>query len=241
MATLNETNKMYRKLAQKAGVEGSTAFLQILRNQLNYDEAKLLVDLDSGATREHLAGSLNLDEKSLRTMLEDLVKRKFLLSAGSTGGGDPPGCVAFPGYNLPKTPRFYPHGPDTPQTKELWTELFRSGYMQKSVIDSFLARKQVTGLSPRRIIPARKALALSPKIPRERVLWYEDIEQILRRQEVISTGKCGCRRVLGCGLCIIKCPHQAMHLELVRPPEHIPSHSHLASRSSVLRPPPAQM
>jgi ferredoxin len=255
----------------------------------------------------------------------------------------------------------------------LWTELFRSGYYQKSQIDAFLARKKVTGLAPRRIIPARKALALSPNIPRERVLWYEDIEEILRRQEVISTGKCGCRRVwgtcdtpmevclgfskkgeapkpgkrvlsteeaialmddaaekglhkpwnqidlsvaglcnccpcccvviqpainlgvlhdvlepsrfktvidetkcqgcqtcverchfeaiemrkvpnskkmkafvldeecMGCGLCIIKCPHQAMHLELVRPPEHIPTHSHLASRSSVLAPPPSPM
>jgi Pyruvate/2-oxoacid:ferredoxin oxidoreductase delta subunit len=197
LATTNATNKIYRQLAQKAGVEGSTAFLQILRNQLTESEAKVLVDLDNGVTREQIAGSLTIDEQSLKSMLEDLVKRKFLLPAGSTGGGELPGSVALKGYNLPKTPRFFPHGPDTQQTQELWTELFRSGYMQKSVIDSFLARKKVTGLSPRRIIPARKALALSPNIPKERVLWYEDIEQILKRQEVISTGKCGCRRVWG--------------------------------------------
>jgi NAD-dependent dihydropyrimidine dehydrogenase PreA subunit len=30
---------------------------------------------------------------------------------------------------------------------------------------------------------------------------------------------------MGCGLCIFKCPEQAMHLELVRPPEHIPNMS----------------
>jgi Fe-S-cluster-containing hydrogenase component 2 len=46
---------------------------------------------------------------------------------------------------------------------------------------------------------------------------------------------------MGCGLCVIKCPQQAMHLEIVRPPEHIPTHSHLASKSSVLAPPPAPM
>lgn len=28
---------------------------------------------------------------------------------------------------------------------------------------------------------------------------------------------------MGCGLCIYKCPQKAMHLELVRPPEHIPT------------------
>ncbi len=97
MATTNETNKTYRKLAQKAGVEGSTAFMQILRNQLTVDEAKLLVELDNGLTREQLASSLNVDDKTLSTMLEDLVKRKFLLPAGSTGGGELPGCVGFQG------------------------------------------------------------------------------------------------------------------------------------------------
>jgi Pyruvate/2-oxoacid:ferredoxin oxidoreductase delta subunit len=364
LATTNETNKIYRKLAQKAGVEGSTAFLQILRNQLSCDEARLLVELDNGATRDQLVRGLKIDEKSLDCMLEDLVKRKFLLPAGSIGGGDLPGAVGFKGYNIPKTPRFFPHGPDNPQTQELWTELFRSGYMQKSVIDSFLDRKRVTGLAPRRIIPSRKALALSPNIPKEQILWYEDIEQILKRQEVIATGKCGCRRVwgscdsplevclgfskkeqppkpgkrvltleealalmdeaaekglvhkpwnqidlsipglcnccpcccvvlqpainmgvlhevvmpsrfravideqkcqgcqtcvercpfeaiemrkvpnskkmkgfilgeecIGCGLCIIKCPNKAMHLELVQPPDHIPTIPHLKSRS----------
>lgn len=28
---------------------------------------------------------------------------------------------------------------------------------------------------------------------------------------------------LGCGVCMLKCPNGAMHLELVRPPEHIPT------------------
>jgi ferredoxin len=28
---------------------------------------------------------------------------------------------------------------------------------------------------------------------------------------------------MGCGLCIYKCPQKAMHLEIVRPPEHIPT------------------
>jgi NAD-dependent dihydropyrimidine dehydrogenase PreA subunit len=197
LATTNETNKIYRQLAQKAGVEGSTSFIKILRNQLTVDEAKLMVELDNGATREQLISMLNTDEKGLSAMLEDLVKRKFLLTAGSTGGGDLPGCMGFKGYNIPKTPRFFPHGPDTAVTQQLWTELFRSGYMQKSVIDAFLERKKVTGKAPRRVIPARKALALSPKIPKEQILWYEDIEQILKRQEVITTGKCGCRRVWG--------------------------------------------
>jgi ferredoxin len=28
---------------------------------------------------------------------------------------------------------------------------------------------------------------------------------------------------MGCGLCIFKCSNNAMHLELVRPPDHIPT------------------
>jgi NAD-dependent dihydropyrimidine dehydrogenase PreA subunit len=197
LASTNETNKIYRQLAQKAGVEGSTAFLQILRNQLTYDQAKLMVEMANGATREQLATSLKTDAKGLSAMLDDLVERKFVLPVTSTGGGNRPAVAALPGYTLPNTPRFFPHGPDTQQTKELWTELFRSGYYQKSVVDAFLARKKVTGLAPRRIIPARKALALSPNIAREQILWYEDIVEILKHGEVISTGKCGCRRVWG--------------------------------------------
>ena len=28
---------------------------------------------------------------------------------------------------------------------------------------------------------------------------------------------------LGCGVCVVKCPKQALTLKLIRPPEHIPT------------------
>ena len=42
-------------------------------------------------------------------------------------------------------------------------------------------------------MPAHKALIASPNIRFEQVLWYEDLEQVLRRSERISFMMCGCR------------------------------------------------
>ena len=38
-----------------------------------------------------------------------------------------------------------------------------------------------------------------------------------RKRSFIDPDKCW-----GCGNCVVQCPHQAIHMELVRPPEFIP-------------------
>ena len=43
-------------------------------------------------------------------------------------------------------------------------------------------------------MPDRLALAASPKIKKEDILRYEDMAQILAREDVISLAPCGCRR-----------------------------------------------
>jgi hypothetical protein len=45
-----------------------------------------------------------------------------------------------------------------------------------------------------RVVPDRLALAASPKVKPEDVLWYEDMAQILAKEDVISLAPCGCRR-----------------------------------------------
>ena len=61
------------------------------------------------------------------------------------------------------------------------------------IVDGFIKRKESGLPGAHRIIPSHLALKASPGIKPENILWYEDMEQILRRSERISFMMCGCR------------------------------------------------
>jgi ferredoxin len=66
----------------------------------------------------------------------------------------------------------------------------------------------VTGRPLSRVIPARKAIAANPDIKPEKVLWYEDIAEMIKRADKIGVVPCDCRRIYGkCGKLELTCMH----------------------------------
>src|ERR1039457_2563027 len=104
----------YERLADKIGSAGYPRYIKILENQLTPEEAKLAVELAEGATPAQLAQRVGIDEKTLNVKIEELVSKRFILKGNGV-------------FRIPRDPRFFPHGPATPRTKELWMDFFHSG------------------------------------------------------------------------------------------------------------------
>jgi NAD-dependent dihydropyrimidine dehydrogenase PreA subunit len=114
------------------------------------------------------------------------------------------------GYALPQTPRFFYRRGDTPELLALWHDFFHSGDYPEIHIHHIKERaKRTGGARSHKIIPARQALAASPNIKKEDILWYEDMEQIFRKSSkryqgglkedgtLVARDGCGCRRFWG--------------------------------------------
>lgn len=183
-------NDVYSKLAERLGAPGSARFAKILEAMVTPEQGILLLELPTPTTCEGLAKKLNVGEKSLRAKLEGMVDLGLLRSE-KEGYAAQANLVLFHHRALFAVPEAL-----KPKLFPLWADFFWEEW-RDIMADSFLKRKQSTGLASRRIIPARKALALSPGIPREQILWYEDIVEILRRVKRITVGPCGCRVVWG--------------------------------------------
>lgn len=185
-------NDVFSKLADRMGATGSTYYAKILENQMTVEECQLLLELRGWMTCEELARRLNLDERSMQAKLDDLASRRLVL-----GGKE--------GYAVPPNIRSFPHGPDTPENRELWKKFNTSGEYPKILVAGWEYRLKDRGFHAHKVIPARKALAASPNLKSEQILWYEDMAQILKRAktrsqngvgtdgELITQG-CGCRR-----------------------------------------------
>jgi NAD-dependent dihydropyrimidine dehydrogenase PreA subunit len=182
----------YEKLAEKIGAGGYPSYIKILENQLTPEEAMLAVDLAEGKSPAEIASSLNIDETSLPAKIENLVSKRYILR-----GKD--------GYTIPRDPRFFPRGPDTPKTRELWMDFFHSGDYPRIHVVAMKERQRSTGLPRHKVYPARKALRASPNIKPEQILWYEDLEQIFKRAQkryqggLKEDGTLGVREESGCG------------------------------------------
>ena len=190
---------VYLKLSEKIGVVGYPRYIEILKNQMTLEEAELAVDLVEGLTFEQLMKKLGIDEKTLSARIEDLLNRGFVRRM-------PDGK-----YAIPQMPRFFPRINNTPKLKELWFDFFHSGDYVEIDVNHMKARAQKRPeRRSHKIIPARLALLASPDIPKDQILWYEDIEQIYRRSQKIAQGGfnkedgtlgirdgCGCRRYWG--------------------------------------------
>jgi Pyruvate/2-oxoacid:ferredoxin oxidoreductase delta subunit len=74
----------------------------------------------------------------------------------------------------------------------LWDDFFFEEW-RDIIWSEFMRRKKIGAPGAHRIIPAHKALKASPGINPDDILWYEDMEQILRRSVRSSFMMCGCR------------------------------------------------
>jgi Pyruvate/2-oxoacid:ferredoxin oxidoreductase delta subunit len=182
----------YDKLAEKIGAGGYPSYIRLLENQLTAEEAQTLVDMEEGVSEENLAKKLKLDQKALAAKIEDLVKRRVILR----GKG---------GYKIPRSPRFFPQGPNDEKTRQLRTDFFRCGDYQKILVEGWKVRLQNGGLQSHKVIPAHQALVASPNLDKNYILWYEDMNAIFNRAEkrwqggFKEDGSLGSRQEGGCG------------------------------------------
>jgi Pyruvate/2-oxoacid:ferredoxin oxidoreductase delta subunit len=185
-------NKGYERLAERIGAGGYASYIRLLENQLSEEEAQTLVDLEDGMSLADLAKKLKLDEKATTAKIEDLLSRRVILKSKT-------------GYIIPRSPRFFPQGPNNAKTRQLRTDFFRSGDYQKILVDGWKVRLKNGGRQSHKVIPAHKALLASANLDKNLILWYEDMAAIFNRADkrwqggLKEDGTLGKREEGGCG------------------------------------------
>ena len=182
----------YEALAERIGAAGYPSYIKILENQLTPEEAQTVLDLADGVPSLELGKKLKLDEKGLTAKIDDLLARRVILRSKT-------------GYIIPRSPRFFPQGPNNAKTRQLRTDFFRSGDYQKILVDGWKVRLKNGGSPSHKVIPAHQALEGSPNLDKQHILWYEDMEAIFRRADKLwqgglkEDGTLGAREECGCG------------------------------------------
>ncbi len=191
---------VYNKLTEMLSAPGSARLIKILEALMTPEEGKLCIEMPSWTTPEKLAAKLGVDEQGLRLKLQDMAKRG-VIAAGKDG---------FAAHsNLMMLCHRSQKYQDLPEDK-LWTDFFLAEW--RYIIAEQAHQRRLTGSwSVHRIIPALQALAASPNIKPDQILWYENMEVMLRRARQIKFIPCTCRaqygRYLGCKNKVNLCLH----------------------------------
>jgi len=185
-----EENDLYSKLAERLGAPGARRFFKVLEAMVTPEEARLLLELPKPTTCQELARRLKTDENILLANLEKM-KEKGLVNLVEQGYVSHRNVVMFhhAAHSLvPENlkPSIYP----------LWADFYWNEW-RDILVDEFERRLANIGAKGHRVIPARKALTVSPNIRPEQILWYEDMEEMIRRGKTIFSTACGCRVIWG--------------------------------------------
>ncbi len=178
---MTDPTKIFSQLAESYGAPNSKRFINILEAMITPEESGLLLDLGTWITGEDLAKKLNIDEKELNDKLAGLIKKR-IVRTGKLGYAMPPNIMGLchGTVNL------------SPKTDELWTDFFYAEW--RYIIADQQHKRRLTGKwSVHRILPALQALAASPNIKPDQILWYENLEAMLRRSKDIVFVRCVCR------------------------------------------------
>jgi electron transport complex protein RnfB len=177
---------LFERLSTLVGAPGSKRFARVLEAMMTPDEARILLELKTPLSTPELAARMNVDAGTLQAALDEMDQRQ-IVRKGSKGYFAPTSIVAFHhgaiGWMREELKaRVYP----------LWGEFFYAEW-RDILVDEFERRRQNGGPGAHRVVPAYRALKASPRVRPEQILWYEDMEQVLRRAERISFMMCGCR------------------------------------------------
>jgi ferredoxin len=178
-------NDVYSEAADKLGYPGSASCIKYLKVLFTPDEGKLLLEFLKPATCAQVAERLGVDEESLQARINDLTRRRLLFH-GKTEYVFQFGIHVFFARIPHAKDEYIPAG-----FWEAWRE-FHPEEIEK--MSSRYSNLPATGIPGSRIVPYRLAIAASPKISPEQVLWYEDMAQIFAREEMIGMVKCPCRK-----------------------------------------------
>jgi len=179
-------NDVFDKLAEKMGAPSSKRFAKILQAMMTPEEGQLLLELSIPASCSELAKRIKTDEKSLQAKLNDMEQRQIIRKINNS-------------YVTPANIVAFHHGAIGWMKEDLkakvyplWGDFFYAEW-RDILVDGFIKRKESGAPGAHRVVPAHKALLASPDIKPEQILWYEDMEQILRRSERTVFMMCGCR------------------------------------------------
>jgi electron transport complex protein RnfB len=175
----------FNELSAVVGAPGSKYFPRVLEAMMTLEEAQILLELKKPTTAEDLAAKFNVDPKSLQAKLDGMEQRMIIRKV-KDAYVTPNNVVAFHHGSVGWMPeemkaRAYP----------LWGEFFYAEW-RDIIVDGFEKRHRKGVPGAHRIVPAHKALKAS-NIPPDQILWYEDMEQILKRSVRFSLMMCGCR------------------------------------------------
>ncbi len=189
---MGSTTDVFSQLSERVAGKVYPSYIKVLENQLTPEEAKMLVAVADGKTGAELAKIMNMDEKTLAAKIEDMKSRRYIVSRNGV-------------LNIPRSPRFFPQGPRNEKTRQLFTEFFRCGDYQKSLVEGWEVRLKTGGNPSHKVIPAHKAFLASPNIDPKHILWYEDMEGIFKKSKkrwqggLKPDGTLGAKGESGCG------------------------------------------
>jgi NAD-dependent dihydropyrimidine dehydrogenase PreA subunit len=185
-----KANDAYQAIAEMWTFPESKSFRKMIEALLTPEDAQLLVEARNPVTIPELAQRLKIDEKVLEEKFEVFVKRGLIFK-GKTQYLFRMGLhYGFAG--MPAGPQYAPS-----EEYRKWRKIWSDENPNREV-NGWLKRYAETGLQVHRVYPSRLAILANPKIKKEDLLWYEDVEQIFRRAPIIAAGPCGCR--LGGGM-----------------------------------------
>jgi predicted DNA-binding transcriptional regulator len=181
---------VYDKLSERLGAPGSKRFVKVLEAMVTPEEAGVILELQKPATVQELAVRLKVDEKTLHTKL-DAMKEKGIINVVEQGYVGHRNVVMFHHMAHSVIPEEL-----KPSIFPLWEDFFWNEW-RDILVDEFERRLAATGAKGHRVVPARKALTLSPDIRPDQILWYEDMEEMIKRGKSIVATACGCRVIWG--------------------------------------------
>jgi hypothetical protein len=187
---MNAPSEVYPKLSERLGAPGSQRFVKVLEAMVTPDEAELLLELQKPTSCADLAASLKTDQKTLQAQL-DAMKEKGIVNTSDQGYVGHRNIVMFHHMAHSVIPE-----PLKPAIYPLWEDFFWNEW-RDILVDGFERRLAATGAKGHRVVPAKKALDLSPNVRPEQILWYEDMKQMIARGKNITVTACGCRVIWG--------------------------------------------
>lgn len=177
---------IFDELSERMGAPGSKYFPKILEAMMSLEEAEILRDVSGVMTAEEIAEKRNTDVTKLQPILDAMDRRQIIRRMGE-------------GYVIPANIVAFHHGAIGWMDEELkakvypmWGDFFYAEWAD-IIMDGFIKRKESGAPGGHRVVPAYKALRASPNIKPEQILWYEDMEEIIRRSEDTNVMMCGCR------------------------------------------------
>jgi len=179
-------SNVFDRLSVKMGAPGSKYFPKILEAMMTPEEAEILLDMSGAMTAAEIAEKRKTDINILQSRLDSMDRRQVIRRQGEKYMA-PANIVAFHhgaiGWmdeNLKA--KVYP----------MWGDFFYAEW-RDIILDGFIRRKESGSPGGHRVVPAYKALRKSPKVRPDQILWYEDMEQIMKRSEDTNVMMCGCR------------------------------------------------